>query len=115
MFSTYASKAIRNEILNAFRKKRIIPACSLDEPCKNSGQEYGKELKLEDVIPDWKNLEEEITYKVHFSSMMSQLNERDKKIVILLLHGEKQRNISRIVGTSQPNVSRILKKIKKME
>lgn len=106
-FSAYATPIIRNEILMTLRKKRIIPAFSLDEPC-NLGN--GEEVSYADMIADDRRFEEEVIADIQFSEMLYFLSEREKEIISLRMDGKTQSEIERICGTSQANVSRIIKR-----
>lgn len=64
-------------------------------------------------IPSKENVEENALSEIIFEEYMSKLNERDKQIFILFSDGYKQREISKIVGCSQAQVSRVRKKLYK--
>ena len=107
-FSTYATPIIRNEILMTLRKKRIIPAFSLDEPCHLRN---GESIDFSETIADDKDFEEEIIAKIQTKHMLALLGKEHYKIVRLKIDGKTQREIAEILGISQPQVSRIIKKI----
>lgn len=109
-FSTYATPIIRNEILMTFRKKRIIPAFSLDEPYQ---LENGDSVNLSEMIADGKRFEEEVIADMQMKKMLSTLSDREKKIIYLSIEGKKQREIAMVYGISQAQVSRIIKSIYK--
>ena len=105
-FSAYAAPIIRNEILTTFRKKRIIPAFSLDEAyCLENGDLFD----FSEVIADSKNFEEEVIADIQCEQVFSALNEREKKIIFLSMEGKKQREIAEVFGISPAQVSRIIK------
>lgn len=56
-FTSYATPIIRNEILLTFRKKRIIPAFSLDEPYDLGN---GESVDFLEMIADSRRFEEEV-------------------------------------------------------
>lgn len=107
-FSTYAVRAIRNEILKTFRKKQIIPAFSLDEPYV---LENGESVNFSEMIADSRRFEEEVIADMQIKQIFSKLSDREKKIISLSMDGKKQTEIAKICGMSQANVSRIIKSI----
>lgn len=56
-FSAFATPVIRNEILMTLRKKRIIPAFSLDEPYDLGN---GEQVDYADMIADERRFEEKL-------------------------------------------------------
>lgn len=109
-FSTYATPVIRNEILITRRKKRIIPAFSLDEPYQ---LENGDLVNFSEIIADSKWFEEEIIANMQIKQIFSTLSDREKKIISLSMDGKTQKEIAGICGISQPYVSRIIKSFHK--
>ena len=109
-FSGYATPVIRNEILMTFRKKRIIPAFSLDEPY-NLGN--GKSVDFSEMIADGKRFEEEVIADIQIKQIFSNLSDREKKIISLSMDGKTQKEIAEILGISQSYVSIIIKSIYK--
>ena len=109
-FSTYATPIIRNEILMTFRKKRIIPAFSLDESY-NLGN--GESIDFSEMIADSSRFEEEVIADIQMERMLSTLSDREKKIISLSMDGKTQMEIAETCGISQPQVSRIIKSIYK--
>lgn len=105
-FSTYATPIIRNEILMTFRKKRIIPAFSLDEPYDLGN---GESVDFSEMIADNRRFEEEIIADMQTKQILSTLSGREKKIISLSMGGKAQREIAKICGISQAQVSRIKK------
>lgn len=108
--STYAKTIIRNEILMTFRKKRITPVFSLDEPYQ---LENGKSVDFSEMIADSSRFEEEVIADIQMERMLSTLSDREKKIVSLSVDGKTQREIAEILGLSQSYISRIMKSIYK--
>lgn len=106
-FSAYATPIIRNEILMTLRKKRIIPAFSLDEPCDLSN---GEQVSYADMIADKRNFEEEVVADICFDKVFDFLDERERKIIYLRMDGKTQKEIEKICGISRAQVSRIIKK-----
>lgn len=109
-FSTYATPIIQNEIFMSFRKKRIIPVFSLDEPCQ---LENGDSVGFSEMIADSRRFEEEVIADMQMKQIFSTLSGREKKIVSLSMEGKTQMEIADILGISQSNVSRIIKSIYK--
>lgn len=107
-FSTYATRIVRNEILMTFRKKRITPAFSLDEPYQ---LENGDLVNLSETIDDNRRFEDEVIADMQIKQTSSTLSDREKKIISLSMDGKTQREIAKICGISQPQVSRIIKSI----
>lgn len=107
-FTTYATPVIRNEILMTFRKKRITPAFSFDEPYQ---LENGDLVNLSETIADSKQFEEEVIADMQIKQIFSTLSAREKKIISLSMDGKTQREIAKICGISQAQVSRIIKSI----
>lgn len=109
-FSTYATQVVRNEILTKFRKKRIIPVFSLNEPYQ---LENGKSVDFSEMIADGKRFEEEAIADMQMEQIFSTLSDREKKIISLSMDGKTQMEIAKICGISQAQVSRIIKSIHK--
>lgn len=109
-FSSYATQIIRNEILATFRKKRIIPVFSLDEPYQ---LENGDLVNLSETIADSRQFEEEAIADMQMEQIFSNLSDREKKIISLSMDEKKQSEIADILGISQSYVSRIIKSIHK--
>ncbi len=94
----------------------ISDTVSIYEPVYNKA---GDELLLVDQIGDTKNTDESWTEKVALLSALSSLDERERKIVYLRYYeGKTQTEISKEVGISQAQVSRLeknaLKEIKQI-
>lgn len=109
-FSAYATPIIRNEILTTLRKKRIIPALSLDEPYDLRN---GESVDFSEMIADNRRLEEEVIADMQMKQILSNLSDREKKIIFSSMDGKTQREIAEACGISQPYVSRIIKSIYK--
>ncbi|MBE7076049.1 MAG: sigma-70 family RNA polymerase sigma factor [Clostridiales bacterium] len=85
----------------------ISDTVSLYDPVYNKN---GDELLLVDQIGDEKNVEENWAESVAISSALSNLNEREKKIISLrYFEGKTQTEISESIGISQAQVSRLEK------
>jgi RNA polymerase sporulation-specific sigma factor len=85
----------------------ISDTVSIYDPVYNKS---GDELLLVDQIGDQKNTDENWTEKVALLSALSVLEEREKKIIYLRYYeGKTQTEISKEVGISQAQVSRLEK------
>ena len=62
-------------------------------------------------IPSKENVEENVLSDIIFEEYMSKLKDRNKKIFILFSEGYQQKEIGKIVGCSQSQVSRVRKKL----
>lgn len=109
-FSTYAMTVMRNETLTTFRKKRIIPVFSLDEPYDLGN---GESVDFSEMIADNRRFEEEVIVDMQIKKLLSKLSDREKKIVSLSMDGKTQKEIAEILGLSQSCISRIIKSIYK--
>lgn len=109
-FTTYAAPIIRNEIFKTFRKNRIIPTFSLDEPLQ---LENGDLVDFSEIIADRKRFEGEVIADMQMKQILSNLSDREKKIIFSSMDGKTQREIAEACGISQPYVSRIIKSIYK--
>lgn len=113
-FSTYAYKCMLNEVLQDKRKEksgRRIPQHQIVyyeaelETCD------GDTASFLNFIPSDEDVEGDALSKTMFDEYSKQLSDRDKQVFILFSEGYKQREICKIVGISQPHVSRIKKKL----
>lgn len=105
-FSAYATPIIRNEILQSFRKKRIIPTFSLDEPYDLGN---GESVNFSEMIACSSRFEEEVVADMQLEKFFLSLSEREKKIITLRMLDKTQKEIADICGISQGQVSRIIK------
>lgn len=108
-FSSYAATFVRNEILKTLRtpKKRMAVTLSLE---KELGED---DFTLEDTISSGERFEDLSVLKVDLENAMGRLKEREKLILRLLISGETQASIAKMMGMSRENVRRILKDIKR--
>lgn len=75
-------------------------------------------ITLENVLEDTENEMERIEKSIDNENYIakirnSNLKEREKQILELLLQNYKQQQIAKIVGCSQPQISRIIKKFRR--
>lgn len=103
-FATFAVPAIRNEIYMYMRKiiKKEPNTISLETPMGDEG------LTLADMIEG-----EEIKDKPWVLTD-NRLDERQKIVCKCLTQGYSRTKIAKIIGVSQPHVSRIIKKIREI-
>lgn len=109
-FTAYATPIIRNEILMTLRKKRIIPAFSLDEDYQ---LDNGETIPRGNMIASEERFEELSGSKFDLDVFFKELQEREKEVAILYARGVKQAEIAKRIGVSQSYISRILKGIQK--
>jgi RNA polymerase sigma factor (sigma-70 family) len=106
---------MENDLRIVFRemqsKKRLsnILKISLDETYYKDSDTVSK-VTLKDIIPDRKNLEDEIIANMFLNDLLS---EKEKDLIELRLEGKDQRAIAKMFNLSQPEISRRLLKIKK--
>ncbi len=65
------------------------------------------------MIADNKRFEEEVIAGMQFQKAFDSLSEREKKILFLKENGKKQKEIAKICGISQAQVSRITTRVRK--
>lgn len=116
--SSYASRCIENEILMHFRNgRKSAQDVSLNEAIDTDKD--GNPLTLIDVLAVEENYADDLDIKIKSSKLAgyirSELNERERKIIILRygLNGEEpltQREIAQQMGISRSYISRIEKK-----
>ncbi len=105
--SSIAKKINKTEREVAFALDAISDTVSIYEPVYNK---QGDTILLLDQIADDKNNDEIWTEKVAIDTALSELNEREKKIVYLrYFEGRTQTEISNEIGLSQAQVSRLEK------
>lgn len=102
-------KISKEEIILALEANSSNIVSSIDEPVYDNGD--GKTY-ISDTLQSEKNEEVEITNKLSIEKLIEELNERDKKIIILrYFKGNTQMEVSKMLGVSQVQISRIEKKI----
>ena len=99
----------KEEIILALEANSSNVVSSIDEPVYDNGE--GKTY-ISDTLQSEKNEELEITNKLSIKKLIEELEERDKKIIILrYFKGKTQTEVSKLLGVSQVQISRIEKKI----
>lgn len=114
-FSTYAYKCMFTTVFTEIRdrkaEKRIPDYQVVYYQTELDDSNGGDTSTFLNYIPSKENVEENVLSEIIFEEYMSKLKERDKQIFILFSDGYKQREISKIVGCSQAQVSRVRKKL----
>ena len=112
-FSTYALKCMFNEVYSEKRKelnKRTIPEDEILYYNTEYEGESGNQVEFIEKIQSDYNVESDCIYKVTLKNALSKIKEKHKPIISLFLQGYKQVEIMKIVGCSQPQVSRVMKR-----
>lgn len=110
-FSTFAMKVMKNEILQELRKmKRKTEEVSLE--CKVKEAEG---VTILDTLETKENGYEEIEAAMVVREQMKKLTETEQKLIILKTQnpGIRQQELGEIMKLSQPQISRIQKRIRK--
>lgn len=113
-FSTYAYKCMFTHVYSEKRKElqaRTIPSNQIMYYQAQINDGNGSETNFMNFIQSKENVEETVLSDVIFDEYNKLLNDRDKKIFVLFRDGYTQKEISKIVGCSQPQVSRVKKKL----
>lgn len=113
-FTTYAYKCMFTHVYSEKRKElqaRTIPSNQIMYYQTQINDDNGNETNFMNYIPSKENVEDTVLSSVIFDEYNKLLTDRDKKIFALFRDGYKQREISKIVGCSQPQVSRVKKKL----
>ena len=113
-FSTYAYKCMFTTVMCELRKKgqaKTIPEHQILYYQAEMENNEGDTASFLNYIPSKENVEDNVLAEVMLDEYVSKLKDRDKKIFALFREGYKQREICRIVGCSQPQVSRVKKKL----
>lgn len=113
-FSTYAYKCMFNSVMCELRKEQStkrVPKHQILYYQAELETNDGETASLLDFIPSNEDVENNTLLKVIFDEYVKILSEKDKGIFVLLSNGYKQREISKIMGCSQPQVSRVKKKL----
>lgn len=82
---------------------------SLDKPLDVNGNGE-KAIYASNFVSDNINIEDEVTFKIELEKRLSALNEKERAIFDLTAKEIPQREIGQILGISQVQVSRILRK-----
>lgn len=111
MFSTYAAKCIRNELLHFIRiqgaKRRTPDQPNISMEAKVSER---TDLRLFEVIPDKNDPIGAAVTSMSLSVAFEKLTPKEKEVFTLYFNGNSERVISIIFHTSQAAISRVLKR-----
>jgi RNA polymerase sigma factor (sigma-70 family) len=124
-FSTYAIKAIYMHIKKYNAKNTVIRSSLVRQKDGKSIYEYADTISinetfkesencsLEDIISDNKE-NENLDILLHSLKEFyeSLTDEKERKILIMLINGSKQKQIAKAIGFQQGSVSRRIKKLK---
>lgn len=116
-FNTYACSCIQNEIRMYIRKQRRWNEVDYLSKIIYE-QDNGEYVRMEDLIPD-KSENAKFEEKCEMIELISNtitiaLNEltlKEKEVLLLVISGKKQQEISKATGLSQSRISRIEKRI----
>ena len=110
--STYSYRVIQNEINDYLRRNRKnFLNRSFSE---KTGENIVLEDTLESKIDYIEKLEKDLDNKTYLNQIKnSKLKEKEKQVLELLAKGYRQRKIANTIGISQPQVSRIIKNLRK--
>lgn len=114
--STLAYKVMYNEINMYIRKRNgnkiLNEAISMDQIIFVNND--GNDVSFGEMIKDEKDLIDEMLYSIDVENSMDKmfLNETEKQVVRLRMDEKSQHYISKKMGISQPQVSRIQKKVR---
>lgn len=114
-FSTYAYKCMFTTVFTEIRdrkaEKRIQDYQVVYYQTELDDSNGGDTSTFLNYIPSKENVEDNVLSKIIFEEYMNKLKERDRQIFALFSDGYKQQDISKIVGCSQAQVSRVRKKL----
>lgn len=114
-FSTYAYRCmfttVFTEIRNNKADKRIKDYQIVYYQAEYDDSNGGDTSTFMNYIPSKENVEENALSKIILEEYISKLKDRDRQIFILFSKGYKQKEIGKIVGCSQTQVSRIRKRL----
>ena len=117
-FATYAMTIMKNEILVNFRKERKMKNFKFISLDANFGEDGEKEMTLLDIIP---TPEKDISYEDYkgldsvLKLTLDSIKDRDKEIFkMYFFENKSQIEIAEKFNLSQPQVSRLIMKIKKL-
>ena len=102
-------KTSKEEIVLAIESSRQIESL---ENAKYSSSKNEKDLTVIDTLSDNKDEANLITNKIVIKKLIQDLDERERKIILLRFYKDKtQSEVAKVLGISQVQVSRIEKKI----
>ena len=113
-FSTYAYKCMFTTVMCELRKKnqaRAIPEHQIVYYQAEMENNEGDIASFLNYIPSKENVEDNVLSEVMFDEYAKKIKDRDKQIFVLFREGYKQKEIGRLLGCSQAQVSRVKKKL----
>ena len=105
-FATYASKCILSEIGQYFRKENKH-SHNVSLNCPIDTDEDGNELSLQDTL-----VSTELSFLIDTDYLQNVLDDREIEAILLCYNGYTQKEIAKVLNVCQPQVSRILSKVK---
>ena len=103
-------KISKEDVAEALDATSSSLVTSINESIKESKE--GKNIEIVELLANDKNEENQIINKLMIEKLINELEERDKKIIILrYFKGNTQTQVSKKLGISQVQVSRIEKRI----
>lgn len=114
-FSTYAYRCMFTTVMCELRKSKQakrIPEYQLVYYQAEFDDSNGSDTaSFINYIPSKENIEDIVLSEIIFNEYASKLKDRDKKIFALFREGYKQREIGKMLGCSQAQVSRVKRKL----
>ena len=119
-FVTCAYVYMRTELRNYWQRKasgRRIPDELLiyyDAECNNVDGANGSDINLIGMLERMDSgvsVEDDVLTKINIENILNRLSDRDKLVFYLLKSGYSQREVGKVVGISQSQISIIKKKI----
>lgn len=114
-FSTYAYQCMYTSVMVDLRKKtqaKTIPENQVLYYQAEIKNNEGDIASFMNYIPSKENIEDNVLSEVMFDEFAKRLKkEKHRQIFELFREGYNQRQIGKIVGCSQPQVSRVKKKL----
>ena len=113
-FSTYAYKCMFTAVMCELRKNKqakTIPKYQIVYCQAELENNEGNTTSFINYVPSKENVEDSVLSEVIFDEYVNKLKDRDKKIFSLFREGYKQKEIGKMLGCSQAQVSRVKKKL----
>ena len=102
-------KVDKEDVVFAMESTNIIESIDGTVTAENKD---GKQLTIFDKLSTGKDEQEMITNKMVVNQLISELEDRDKQIILLRYYKDKtQSEVAKILGISQVQISRIERKI----
>lgn len=116
-FSTYAYRCMFTSVMQEKRKETqsgTIPEYQIFYYQSEVATEMdGNVISFLDTMPSKENTESDAVANLIYVDFLNSLKDKDRTIFSLIADGYKQKDISKLVGCSQPQVSRVKKKLAK--